>query len=294
MSFPSLDPLDTRLNAWRPELADARLRGKVVADRFVSGSPGQISVAFTDIRSRPDRLASIDTQLLYGDQVTIFDESDGWLWVQNTDDGYVGWIEAAVIDNAISKATHFVSVPRTFFYPEPDIKKPHRGIRSLGSRFEVVDTAETRGTPFLITARGDAVFAGHARPCTDRFDDYVSVAESLLATPYLWGGTTAYGVDCSGFVQLAMKMAGRSVLRDSDMQAATIGEAIDDLTSVTQLKRGDLVFWHGHVGICQGHGRMIHANAHTMNVASEPIEEAIARIAYLYQEPIGFRRPPGG
>ena len=291
MSFPELDPLDRRLNAWRPDLADAGLRGKVDAKQFVDGTPSQVSVAFTDMRPKPDRNTGIDTQLLCGDQVTVFEKDGDWLWARNDDDGYVGWIEASAVTDQVSTATHRVCVPRTFLYPGSDLKLPHHGIRSLGTRLAIVAEHENRGTRYLETETGDCVFAKHVCPITHRVADYVTVAETLLGTPYLWGGSTAFGLDCSGLVQLSMKMAGKNVLRDSDMQAATVGNPLIPDGCLASLKRGDLVFWHGHVGICQGGGMLLHANAHSMNVASEPVDQAIERIAYLYEDPIGFRRP---
>lgn len=289
--IPNLDPLDHRLNAYRPDLAEVSLKGKVSADRFVKGVPARIAVAFTDMRNIPDPACGLDTQLLYGERVQILERQDKWLWVKKEVDGYVGWIDAHVVDDQTDDPTHMVCVPRTFFYPSPDLKLPHKGIRSIGSLLNVVDEVEVRGTPYSILATGEVVVSRHIRLVGSFDQDYVGVAESLLGTPYLWAGTTAFGLDCSGFVQLAMRMAGQNVLRDSDMQAATIGGEIDPGGDHENLQRGDLVFWRGHVGICQGEGMMIHANAHTMNVTSEPLEEAVSRIAYLYEKPIGFRRP---
>ena len=161
----------------------------------------------------------------------------------------------------------------------------------MGSLLNVVEEVQSRGTAYSILASGEAVITRHIRP-VDSFDDnYVSVAETLLGTPYLWAGATAFGLDCSGLVQLALRMAGKNVLRDSDMQAATIGKEVDPGKNYKNLRRGDLVFWRGHVGICQGDELLLHANAHSMNVASEPLGDAIKRIAYLYEKPIGFRRP---
>ena len=291
MNLPELDPLDRRLNAWRPDLADSDLQGKVEAERFVDGIPVQVCVAFTDLRSKPNRDAGIDTQLLCGDRVKVFEENDDWIWARKEEDGYVGWIERSAVTDKLSNATHRVCVPRTFLYPGADFKLPHHGIRSLGTGLAIVGEHENRGMRYFETDTGDAVFANHVCPIDQHMPDYVSAAELLLGTPYLWGGSTAFGVDCSGLVQLAMKVSGHKVLRDTDMQAATIGEpfALDEGQST--LQRGDLVFWRGHVGICQGEGMLLHANAHSMNVASEPVAQAIDRIAYLYEKPLGFRRP---
>ena len=158
-----------------------------------------------------------------------------------------------------------------------------------------MDHAETRGTQYAILDSGEVVIANHLVEAGNHSTDYVSVAETLLRTPYLWGGSTAFGIDCSGLVSLAMQMAGIDVLRDSDMQAATIGEPVAIRPDWGDLKRGDLLFWRGHVAIAQGEiggqQHMLHANGHTMDVASEPVAEAVLRIEHLYEKPIGVRRP---
>ncbi|MEM9277128.1 MAG: NlpC/P60 family protein [Pseudomonadota bacterium] len=284
--LPVLDQHDRRLN-----LLDET--GKpIVSD----GSPAAVNVAFTELRKDPDFACAIDTQLMFGETVKVHDIRDSWAWVQADRDGYVGWLEASVLLHDPEPHTHVVSVPRTFFYPEPDLKLPHKGMRSMGSALRVSGAAENRGTNYAILDSGEAVIASHIRSMEQHETDYVSVAEVLMHTPYLWAGTTAFGLDCSGFVKLAMFMCGEHVLRDSDMQAATIGSEVDPGENYDNVERGDLVFWRGHVGICQGRDAngvqtIIHANGHTMNVASEPLLGAVDRIAYLYEKPIGVRRP---
>ena len=161
----------------------------------------------------------------------------------------------------------------------------------MGSSVAVVDFAETRGTRYALLASGEALVAGHLEPVGSQAQDYVAIAEKFIDTPYLWGGTTAFGIDCSGLVQLAMRMTGRDVLRDSDMQAATIGAPIEPGPGFSGLERGDLVFWKGHVAIMTDPEAMIHANGHTMLVSREGLKEAVDRIGYLYGGPTGFRRP---
>jgi cell wall-associated NlpC family hydrolase len=179
-------------------------------------------------------------------------------------------------------------VPRTFLYPEPDLKKPSAGALSLGAAVAVTGSAETRGTRYALLADGRAVVEKHLVPVDGLGGDFVTVAESLAGTPYLWGGTTAFGIDCSGLVQLAMRMVGRDVLRDSDMQAETLGTPLD---GGQMLSRGDLVFWKGHVAIMTAPDAMVHANGHTMLVSREGLADAVARIGYLYGQPTGYRRP---
>lgn len=282
---------DTRLHAFRPDLADARLEGEVVAERFVAGTPVRIAVPVADVlkAARPD--SGINTQFLFGDDVLVFEAAGGFAWVQAERDGYVGYVRKDDIAERSGEPTHIVSVPRTFLYPGPDLRFPRAGELSMGSAVTVTGGAETRGTQYAVLAGGQAVIANHLMPVADRAADYVAVAETFLGTPYLWGGVSGFGIDCSGLVQLSMRMAGRDVLRDSDMQAAALGVPFDPGVDFSGLRRGDLVFWKGHVAIMTDGENMIHANGHTMLVSREGLREAIDRIGYLYGGPTGFRRP---
>jgi cell wall-associated NlpC family hydrolase len=283
--------LDRRLHAFRPDLADAALRGRVEAACYLEGRPARIAASVADVRRQPSREAGLDTQFLLGEAVMVFDEKDGWAWIQSERDGYVGYVEQQALSTFSGEATHVVSAPRTLLYPEPDLKRPRIGELSMGSRLEVMGFEEHRGTRYALLASGQALIGGHIRPVAEHADDFVAVAETLLFTPYLWGGATAFGIDCSGLVQLSMAMAGRRALRDSDMQAATLGEAIEAGENLAELRRGDLVFWKGHVGIMANGETLLHANGHTMMVSREPLRQAIERIGYLYGGPTGFRRP---
>ncbi|MGX9180447.1 C40 family peptidase [Mesorhizobium sp. BHbdii] len=282
---------DARLHAFRSDLADAKLKGEVAADRFVAGRPARISAAVADIRNEPRPDAGVNTQLLFGDDVLVFEDAEGWAWIQAERDGYVGYVADSALGGRDHAPTHLVSVPRTFLYPGPDLRLPLSGQLSMGSAVRVAGAAETRGTHYALLPSGEAVISGHIRPVAEAAPDYVAVAEMFLGTPYLWGGASGFGIDCSGLVQLAMHMAGRQVLRDSDMQATTIGEALEPGPDFAGLQRGDLVFWKGHVAIMIDPETMIHANGHTMLVSREGFKEAVARIGYLYGGPTGFRRP---
>lgn len=285
-----MSDLDRRLNAFRDDLADIRLAGTVSAASFVEGRRRRVAAPVLDLRSRPSPDAGIDTQLLCGEAVFVFEEAEGWAWVQAEHDGYVGYAAADQIADA-PEPTHLVVAQRTFVYPGPELKLPPRACHSMGAQLAIVDFVEKRGAQYARLSSGEAVIAAHLQPSGWRADDWVGVAESLLHTPYLWGGTSAFGIDCSGIVQLALRIAGRTVLRDTDMQAASIGEPFDPGADLAGLRRGDLVFWKGHVGIMRDGTTLLHANGHTMTVASEPLAEAVTRIAHLYGRPTGFRRP---
>lgn len=282
---------DSRLHAFRPDLADARLQGEVAAERFVAGRPTRISVPVADVRKAPRPDAGLNTQLLYGDEVLVFEENEGFAWLQAERDGYVGYVSAGDLAPRGAEPTHVVTALRTFVYPGPDMKFPRSGQLSIGSCVAITGFAETRGTRYGLLASGEALVTQHLAPVDTKANDFVLVAERLIDTPYLWGGFSAFGIDCSGLVQLSMRMTGRNVLRDSDMQEASLGTPVDAGADFSQLRRGDLVFWKGHVAIMTDGENMIHANGHTMTVAREGLREAIDRIGYLYGGPTGFRRP---
>ena len=285
--------LDPRLHAYREDLANIDLQEKVSAERYVAGSPARIGSHFADILKSPDSSSMLQTQILYGHDVTVFDQRDGWAWIQNSFDGYVGYVQEQVLVPLDSQAqpapTHMVLAPRTFLYRAPDLKLGRVGYRSMGSKLCVADRISTRGTDYAILQSGEAVISNHLIEIGNWKSDPLSVAETLIHTPYLWGGSTGFGVDCSGLVALSYMLCGQQVLRDSDMQAASIGSEIP--MDFDRLQRGDLVFWNGHVGMMADGKNLLHANGNTMDVAYEPLAKAIERIGYLYQQPTMVRRP---
>ena len=278
--------LDRRLHAFRPDLADEALEGQVEAARFVAGEPARVTVPVAPLRPAPDLARGIDTELLMGETVRVFDRAGGFAWVKADQDGYVGYLPEALLGPP-QDPTHWVTVPRTFVYPEAELRKVPIAALSMGSRITVVGVAETRGTRYCLLSDGGAVIANHCRPVGEVVGtDYVSVAQTFCETPYLWGGRSGFGIDCSGLVQLSMMMVGKAAPRDSDMQAG-FGKEI----AREELRRGDLVFWKGHVGIMENEEVLLHANGHTMSVARENLNAAIERIGWLYDRPTGYRRP---
>ncbi|MEZ5923546.1 MAG: NlpC/P60 family protein [Hyphomicrobiaceae bacterium] len=263
--------LDRRHFAYRDDLADRSLEGRVAAARFVEGHPAQVVAGLASLRRRPEAASRQDTEVLFGEPVTVFETRDGWAWVQLASDGYVGYVAADQL-GPLHVATHKVVAERTFLYPEPDIKSPATAALSLGS---VLTVTESVGT-LLALASGGFVVARHAAPVDNAEPDFVAVAERLVGIPYLWGGKSTKGLDCSGLVQLAMQAAGLPCPRDSDMQAVGLGAAV---AKDTPLRRGDLVFWPGHVGIMVNDVSLLHANGHHMQVVIEPLAEAVDRIA---------------
>ena len=279
---------DPRRHAYRGDLAAEPLRGLVEARRFVKGDPRQVSAPSLPLRREPRFDARLDTEVLLGETATVYDESEGWAWVQLSRDGYVGYVPSEGLTRRLVTPTHRIAALRSYVYPEPDGKTPPLALLSLNARI-ACERAEGK---FLALAGGGYVYAAHAAPIGSTEPDFVAVAEAFLGTPYLWGGRTSIGLDCSGLVQLALEAAGQSAPRDADMQAAELGRAIE-LRGGAKLRRGDLVFWEGHVGIMTSAKDFLHANAFHMAVEAEPFARAKKRIKAAGYEVSCVRRLPG-
>jgi len=278
---------DPRRHAYRGDLAAEPLRGLVEARRFVRGEARQVIAPSLPLRREPRFDATLDSEALRGEVVTVYDESEGWAWVQLSRDGYVGYMPSEGLTPRLVAPTHRISALRTYVYPEPDAKTPPLALLSLNASV----AAPREDGKFLALEGGGYVFAAHAAPIGAPERDFVAVAEGFLGTPYLWGGRTSIGLDCSGLVQLALEAAGRSAPRDADMQAQELGRAIDWRPGAT-LRRGDLVFWEGHVGVMTSAKDFLHANAFHMAVAVEPFSRARSRIKAAGYEVTCVRRLP--
>ena len=281
---PALDP---RRTPFRPDLAAEHLRGKVEAPRYVAGTPAQIGRPVVPLRKVPVPTAPLETEALLGEPVTVYDVAEGWAWVQLETDGYMGYLPADTLTRELQVTTHRVKAIGTFLYATPEIKSPPLMHLSLNAALSVVDTVDR----FYEIANGGFVIARHVAELGWRDRDFVEVAERFLGTPYLWGGRTRIGLDCSGLIQLSLAACGVKAPRDTDMQQAELGEAVeipDDLEK--GLQRGDLIFWKGHVGVMSDAIMMLHANAHHMSVSTEPLPEAAARIKSTGSEIVAVKR----
>jgi len=280
---PALDP---RLHAVRPDLAALSLRGQITAPRYTAGTVRQVTRPAVPLRREPRADLGLDSEALFGELLTVYEDTGGWSWVQLHRDRYVGYIPSAALSAEIMPSTHRVKALGTFVYPAPDIKTPPMMHLSLNAELRVAE----RGERFARLERGGYVLLRHIAERGTFERDFVDIAERLIDTPYLWGGRTRIGIDCSGLVQISLEAAGRSCPRDSDLQMAAIGGEIAIPENLEGLERGDLVFWKGHVGIMADGVMLVHANAHHMQVVVETLPEAAARIEKLGAPLLAIRR----
>lgn len=257
---------DRRTTPNNGRVAAARLEGQVEAAKFVEGEAKQVMLPVVDLLRAPD--GKRDRQLLSGQAVTVFEELDGWAYIESALDGYVGYVPEASL-GALREANHLVSARATHIYTQADIKSGDRASLSMGSTLRVLREQDD----FAKIPEGFVPLV-HLSDLAPEADP-VSVAERLMGAPYLWGGNSAFGIDCSGLVQAGCRACGIACGGDSDMQEAELGEA---LAEDAPLQRGDLLFWKGHVAWVVDSETLLHANAHHMAVAYEPIEAAIERI----------------
>jgi cell wall-associated NlpC family hydrolase len=277
---------DPRLTPARPELAAKYLEGKVEAARFVEGEAFEISDAIAPLREGPSPDAPLATQALKGERVTIYDyNGEGYAWGQLNGDGYVGWLPERALARPGGKPTHKVTAIRTFAFPGPSIKLPPAETLPMGALVSVM----REDGPFAVTREGWYLPRVHVGPIDRYEDDFVTVAERFVGTPYLWGGKSSFGIDCSGLVQVSLNAAGTGYPRDSDMQQQGPGRLLAP-TESAKMQRGDLMFWKGHVAIVRDADHIVHANAHHMATVIENTSDAIARIKAAGSEVTAIKR----
>ena len=286
-----MNQFDPRLNAIRAEVADIAFKGQVEVARFAEGETLQVTAPQAPIRREPSHDAMLLTEALHGEHVTVFDETDdGWAWVQLSSDRYVGWMPRADLAERGPEPTHKVAALRTFAFACPDIKAPPLSTLPLGARVALSGYAEDKNATYGLIEPAGAVVVQHLAAVDSFAPDWVSVAERFMGTPYLWGGKTSAGIDCSGLVQVALHAGGLPAPRDSDMQEAGLGALLPLTGGLPRLRRGDLVFWKGHVGIMLDDETLLHANAYHMEVGAEPLRAAADRMSKRGTEVTSVRR----
>jgi cell wall-associated NlpC family hydrolase len=259
--------LDPRLNAYRADLADARLREIVAAPRYIAGRPARVVVGCAAVRPSPDPHAEASTFHHFGEPVLVFEEDGRYAWCQSLFDGYVGYVEARQIALGTGpEATHFVAIPGAWAYEAPDLRSAASDFLPRHSAVVVVETGLcTRGTEYVRLDTGRHLPFACLSPHPPRSSDIAAAAALYLGCPYLWGGRSWLGLDCSGLVQSALRDLALTVLRDTDMQQDTIGGRVP-VGREADLRRGDLLYLPGHVLIYAGGGAVIHADGSSMMV----------------------------
>jgi len=279
LSGPSV-VLDRRVHAVRDDLADIALADRILAPRYGQSCAMQCVAANAMLRAAPDPAATATSALLFGEHFAVFDIDKGWAWGQCGHDGYVGYVEAAALGNPGAPATHRVSVPTALVFGRPDIKAPVLTDLPFNARVAGVPHDEK-----FVAAAGGFVHVRHLSAIGADLPLPLDAARLFTGSPYLWGGRTCAGVDCSGLVQAALRAAGQAAPRDSDQQATTIGVAV----ALADRAPGDLLFVPGHVGFIDHGDNVLHANAYWMQTLSEPLAAVLARLPA--DTVVNLRRP---
>jgi cell wall-associated NlpC family hydrolase len=266
---------DRRFTPARPDLAAESLRGLVDAPRYAAPRVMRVVDECAPVAPEPRRDVPIDTQALHGERVDVYElDAEGWAWGQLRRDGYVGYMPAECLREDAPPATHRVAVTRAHIYPAPNMKLPPVGALPLNAEV----TAGAPNGDFMAVDGIGFVWWTHLVDREAHESDFVAVAERFLHAPYLWGGKTICGIDCSGLAQVSLAACGRAVPRDTDVMERFFTARVDVGDALNGLRRGDLVFWKGHVGVMRDASELLHANGHFMRVTSEPLSVARDRI----------------
>ena len=270
--LPSIDP---KHDPVRPELAASRYQGRVQAERFVDAETYQVTAGVCSVRAAPTGHAEQTSQALFGEVVDIYEKVDGFGWGQMMSDSYVGWFDMAALSMPVQAPTHRITALRTYGFSEPSVKATPCFLLSMNAE---VSADGSESGAFLNCGRAGWIAKQHLATIGTHYEnDPVAVAERFINCPYQWGGKESLGLDCSGLVQMSYWACGIRLPRDSSHQKY-VGEEVPLDALFSDLTRGDILCWPGHVALVQGPSRLIHANAHHMQTLVEPLAEAAPRI----------------
>ena len=280
--------IDPKTNPYRADLAAEYLRGTVDAQRYAPAIPMVVTAGSAPLRRSPQPTSPLDTELQFGERVEVYEDKNGWSWLQSMTDGYVGYAPSASLGESPAAETHSLTALRSYLFPEPDLKTVPRAMLSMTAALTVRD----QSGDYCALEGGGWVYARHLAPAGTFERDPVAVAQRFLGTTYLWGGKTSVGLDCSALVQLSLARCGLSAPRDTGMQETVIGKPVEFSGDESVLERGDLVHWPGHVGIWIDADQFIHANATDMMVALAPLRDVSAYITDATGDAVrSVRRP---
>jgi hypothetical protein len=265
---------DPRITPARADIAAVQLKDKLKAERYVEGRNHVAARGRTALRRAPSHDSGLETELLFGQTFVVYEQGRQFFWGQASDDQCVGYVDAGALNAGEIVPDHRVTALATPLLPAPDAKRAALDILPMNARVRVL---ERTGGFARIEPRG-FVFGNHVAPLSHRERDWIVIAERFLSAPYVWGGKTVAGLDCSGLVQVALESVGRQLPRDTDLQEKAIDKRIEPTSDLANLARGDLVFWDGHVGVMLDRGRLLHATSAFMQVVVEPLHDAVRRI----------------
>ena len=219
--------------------------------------------------ARPSIISQKDSQLLYGEQFQVEKARGAYVYGHSVLDGYQGYVERAQLIKDALSSTHFVKVRASHLYPEPSFKSRPLTRLSFMSRVTLTTNSENG---FTQLSDQSWIFSNHIAPMKDftKSGDLAQTAEIYLGTPYLFGGRSAFGIDCAGLVQVVVYACGHACpLRDSCDQEGSFGTPIkrDDV------QRNDIVYFKGHVGIMMDDKNILNATARHMTTLIEPLSD---------------------
>jgi hypothetical protein len=276
---------DPRLTAARPDVSDYALKGHVTSEKFVKGAIYQCVLGNVGLRSSPDPSSRQLSELLFGEHFLVLEENEGWAWGQTQYDKYVGYIPLFALKPLSHNVHSRVSNPLTWVYSEADLKSPPLRRLPMGAYLPAPYSPTIKG--FVQIPKIGWVWEKHLTPLTLNLD-YMTLAEQFLNAPYLWGGRTAMGLDCSGLTQISLGMAGIPLPRDTDQQEIALGQGfnIPNWNKKDALCRGDIVFFPGHVGLMVDENNLLHSNATHMATTINPLEEVVKLVARETETPV--------